>query len=184
MPYAGRALQFEAVPAAALDRTTRAEILAVCSDAYEEDFAAYLELLAGAVHVLGRLDGALVAHAAWVERPLYASNLATPLRAAYVEAVAVPTALQGRGHGTQVLAALPPRLEDYDIAALSPSEPGFYARLGWETWRGPLWYREAGTGAEVPTLEEEIMVLRLPKTPTTLDLSARLGIDWRPLEVW
>jgi GNAT superfamily N-acetyltransferase len=182
MPATGRALQLEVVPAAALDGATRAEILAVCSDAYEEEFSAYLELLAGAVHVLGRHDGALVAHAAWVERPLYAGNLVAPLRAAYVEAVAVPTALQGRGHGTQVLAALPPLLEDYDIAALSPSEAGFYARLGWETWRGALWYRDGD--AEVPTPEEEIMILRLPKTPTTLDLSARLGIDWRPLEVW
>ena len=174
--------RIEVVPAAALDRATRAEILAVCSDAYEEDFSAYLALLAGAVHVLARLDGALVAHAAWVERPLHAENLATPLRSAYVEAVAVPTALRGRGLGTQVLAALPPLLEDYDVAALSPSEPGFYARLGWERWRGALWYRDGDT--KVPTPEEEIMILRLPRTPTNLDLDASLGVDWRPLEVW
>ena len=175
-------MELQVVHAAALQRTVRAEILSVCSDAYEEDFSAYLGLLGDATHVLARRDGLLVAHAAWVERPLYAGNFPAALRAAYVEAVAVPRALQRRGLGTQVLAALPPLLESYDIAALSPSDSRFYARLGWQMWRGPLWYRHGG--AEVPTPDEEVMVLRLPKTPPTLDLSARLGIDWRPLEVW
>ena len=115
-------------------------------------------------------------------RELRADNLRHPLRAAYVEAVAVPATLQGRGYGSRVLAAVPPLLGEFDIGALSPSEVPFYRRLGWEPWRGPLAYRQGA--AEVATPDEEVMILRLPRTPDTLDLSARLVTDWWPGDVW
>jgi aminoglycoside 2'-N-acetyltransferase I len=170
------------VPAASLTPEVRAEILAVCSDAYEEDFGWYLELLEDAVHVLARVDGQLVCHAAWVERKLYAGGMASPLRAAYVEAVATPARFQRRGYGSAVLSAIPPLVGDFDLAALSPSRQDFYLRLGWEPWRGPLAYRK---GQElVSTPDEEVMIYRLPKTPPSLDLDASLTIDWRPGEVW
>ena len=174
--------RMEVVTSAAIGPALRAELLALCSDAYEEDFTPYFDLLAPAVHLLARVDGKLVAHAAWVARELRADNLERPLRAAYVEAVAVPSALQGRGYGSKVLAAVPRLLGDYDIAALSPSEAPFYGRLGWELWQGPLACRH-GTD-EVATPDEEVMVLRLPRTPDTLDVSARLSTDWRPGDVW
>ncbi len=93
-------MEIEVVPALELAPGVRSEILALCTDAYEEDFTPYLNLLGSAVHVLVRLNGALVSHAAWVERELRASNLARPLKAAYVEAVATPIALQRRGYGS------------------------------------------------------------------------------------
>ena len=69
----------------------------------------------------------------------------------------------------------------YDIAALSPSDPAFYARLGWELWRGPL---AVATDAGItPTPDEEVMILRLPKTPP-LDLHGTLVAPWRPGDVW
>ena len=174
--------QIEVIPAPALEASVRAEILSLCSDAYEEDFTPYLDLLSEAVHVLLRVEGSLVAHAAWVERQLRVANLAQPLSAAYIEAVAVPAALQGRGYGREVLAAVPPLLDEFDIAALSPSEVPFYARLGWELWQGPLSYRQAA--AEIATPDEDVMILRLARTPGGLDVSAGLSTDWRLGDVW
>ncbi len=174
--------QIEVIPAAELDASVRAEILALCSDAYEEDFTPYLDLLSQAVHVLLRVDGKLVGHAAWVARQLYVENLDQPLRAAYVEAVAVPTALQGRGYGRTVMSALPALFGEFDIAALSPSEVPFYESLGWELWQGPLSYLHEGGEFIVP--DEEVMILRLAKTPAALDTLATLTAEWRPGDVW
>ena len=70
-----------------LSPSLRDQILALCSDAYEEDFAPYLELLTEATHVLAILDGQPVSHAAWIERELRVGNDRTPLSCAYVEAV-------------------------------------------------------------------------------------------------
>ena len=73
-------------------------------------------------------------------------------------------------------------LEGFDIAALSPSEDGFYQRLGWEAWTGPLAYLQ--DSVLVPTPEEQVMIYRLPRTPARLDLDAALTCDWRPGDVW
>jgi GNAT superfamily N-acetyltransferase len=160
----------------------RTQILSVCTDAYEEDFAPYLDLLGEAVHVLATIDRQLVCHAAWVARELRAGGVAAPMKAAYIEAVATPSRLQGKGFGRQVMAAIPPQLAAFDIAAPSPSEEGFYAQLGWERWRGQLSYLENGTAIEMP--EELAMIYRLPKTPKTLNLDAPLQTDWREGDVW
>lgn len=173
-------LDIEVRPAARLAADERAAIVDLCSLAYEEDFAPHLALMPDIVHVLGRDRGRLVSHAGWVTRWLQPEGMA-PLRTAYVEAVATLPEAQGRGHASAILAALPPLFGDFDIAALSPSESGFYARLGWQLWRGPLLVREGG--GLVPTPEEEIMVLRLPRTPP-LDLRLPASIEWRPGEVW
>lgn len=175
-------LQIAVVPSAAVLGALYDELLALCSRAYDEDFAAYLEMISPATHLLARLDGALVSHAAWVERELRVEHLG-PLRTAYVEAVATLPERQGRGYASALLARIPALVGDFDLAALSPSDAGFYRRLGWEMWQGPLSY-VAPSGAEIPTPEEQVMIYRLPRTPATLDLRAKLSTDWRPLEVW
>lgn len=73
-------------------------------------------------------------------------------------------------------------LTDYELGALSPSEADFYERLGWERWRGPLAIRTE-KDLELTPEEEEVMILRLPHTPT-LDLHARLTAEWRSGELW
>jgi aminoglycoside 2'-N-acetyltransferase I len=123
-----------------------------------------------------------VSHAAWVPRQLRIGAERVALSCAYVEAVATPVALQRRGLGTQVLRALPPLLEAFDIAALSPSEPAFYARSGWETWRGPLFCLQGGQRLATPG--EDVMIHRLPRTPGLLDLTDELEADWREGDVW
>lgn len=174
-------LRFVIRESAALEPGEREALLALCSAAYEEDFAPYLRDLGPAVHLLGYAGDHLVTHAAWVERELRGGGCGA-MRCAYVEAVATEPARQGQGHGSAVMREVVRHLGAFDLAVLSPSDERFYARLGWETWRGPLSYRH---GAEViPTPEEQVMVRRLGRTPGALSLDAPLECDWRPGEVW
>lgn len=179
---ADRTLRFDVVPSAAVHGELRAQLLSLYSRAYQEDFSPYLAPLSPAVHLLARLDGKLVSHAAWVERELRAANLA-PLRTAYVEAVATAPEHRGNGYASAILSRIPALLGDFALAALSPSDAGYYRRLGWELWRGPLSYFDPG-GVEIDTPGEQAMIHRLPSTPSALDLDARLSTDWRPGDVW
>jgi aminoglycoside 2'-N-acetyltransferase I len=177
-----RTLQVELVSSKAVQGELREELLSLCSQAYEEDFSAYLELLSPAMHLLGRINDELVSHVAWVERELRVDDLGA-LSTAYVEAVATLPSHQRRGYAHALLARVPPLVRQFDLAALSPSDPSFYRPLGWEMWEGPLSYIEPA-GNEVTTPEEQLMIYRLPATPASLDVRAKLTVDWRPLEVW
>lgn len=158
----------------------RAEIIALCTAAYEEDFTDMFDVLPGSVHLLARLDGRLVSHAAWVTRWLQPEGLPV-LRTAFVEAVATAPEHQGKGFASAVLRELAARITDYELGALSPSDAAFYERLGWELWRGPLGIRT--DLAIMPTPGEEAMILRLPKTPP-LDLDRGMTAEWRVGELW
>ena len=175
-------LTLRTLPTERLSDADRAAILAVCSDAYKEDFREYLRLIGRGVHLLGERAGTLVCHAMWVERELRVGPEKRSLRGAYIEAVATAAAHQRRGHGSTLMRAIPPLLGDFDIAALCPSVPEWYASLGWEPWRGPLGVIH--NGHWLATAEEEVMVYRLPRTPADLDLGWRMEGDWREGEVW
>jgi len=170
----------EVIPPGALGAQVRAEILDLCSRAYEEDFAPYLDLLTSATHVLLRGPDQLIAHAAWIERQLIADGMA--LKTAYIEAVAVAPEWQRHGFGTQIMSALPPLLGHFDLAALSPADEPFYQRLGWEIWEGPLSYLQ-GTN-QVSTPDECVMIYRLPRTPAGLNIGSSLKADWREGDIW
>ena len=174
-------LAIEVVDSKTIAESTLQEIRDLCTEAYREDFSHAFELLGPGVHVIGRLDGRLVSHAMWVDRALQVGGAAS-LRAAYVEAVATKPAFQRRGFGTNLMRHLATAIGDYDIGALSPSDERFYARLGWEPWRGPLFIR-TDAGLE-PTPDEGVMVLRLENTPADLDLDSPLAAEWRPGELW
>lgn len=175
-------LTLRTLPTERLSDTDRAAILAVCSDAYEEDFRDYLRLIGRGMHLLGERAGTLVSHAMWVERELRVGPQQCALRGAYIEAVATAPAHQRRGYGSTLMRALPPHLREFDIAALCPSVPEWYAGLGWERWRGTLGVIH--NGHWLATAEEEVMVYRLPRTPADLDLGWRMEGDWREGEVW
>lgn len=172
-------LRLDIVPGAALDTRQRAALLRLCEEAYEEPFEQILADFESPTHVLGFLGDALVSHALWVPRTLH--HGARALHVAYVEAVATQPALQGRGYASAVLRHLADQLAEYDMGALSPSDAAFYERLGWELWRGPLGLRTEG-GTE-PTPDEEVMILRLPRTPA-LDLDGPLAAEWRKGDIW
>jgi aminoglycoside 2'-N-acetyltransferase I len=174
-------LTIEVVDSRAISESTLQEVRDLCTEAYAEDFSHAFESLGPGTHVIGRLDGRIVAHAMWVDRALQVAD-GTRLRTAYVEAVATTPAFRRRGFGTEVMRHLANQVHGYDLAALSPSDPRFYARLGWESWRGPLFIRTSA-GLE-PTPDEGVMILRLQKTPADLDLASPLSAEWRPGEVW
>jgi aminoglycoside 2'-N-acetyltransferase I len=173
-------ITFEVKPAEDLTTAQRAEIISLCSAAYEEDFDRLFELLPNSTHVLARLGRKLVSHAAWVTRWLQPEGHEL-LRTAYVEAVATAPEYQGRGFATAVMQELGAQIGSYDLGALSPSDPAFYERLGWELWRGPLAIRMESS--LLPTPDEEVMILRLESTPK-LDLRSRLTAEWRSGELW
>lgn len=157
-----------------------AAVLALCTAAYEEDMAPYFELFSDPIHVLAEEDGRLVSHALWITRTLEADHR-LQLRTAYVEAVATLPDVQGRGYGSAVMRRVTQAIQDYDLGALSPSDPRFYARFGWESWQGPLLVRTADGEDAMP--DEEAMILRLPGTPP-LNLTWPLSVEWRPMEPW
>lgn len=131
--------------------------------------------------MLGYWEGVLASHALWVTRYLQAGTKPM-MRTAYVEAVATEPSYQKRGFAAAIMKHLVGEIQDYDLAALSPFSAEYYARLGWEAWRGPLFARKGGE--LLPSAEDEtVMIYRLPKTPA-LDLSAPLSVEWREGEVW
>lgn len=170
----------EHVATAALPVETRAALLAVCEAAYREPMARYLDDIGPGDHLLGMRDGEVVSHLMWVTRRLQPAGM-PPLRTAYVELVATAPEAQRQGYATQLLQTFPGFAGDHRLAALSPATEGLYARLGWRFWRGPLSIR-TGAGL-VPTPDEQIMILRLPRTPP-LDDTVPLSAEWRPGEVW
>jgi aminoglycoside 2'-N-acetyltransferase I len=167
--------------AADLTPAQRAEIIALCARAFGEPFDDWFGVLPGSTHVLGRLGGELVSHAAWVTRWLQPEGRPL-LRAAYVEAVATATEHQDQGYASAVLRKLADEIVDFDLGGLSPSDAAFYERLGWESWRGPTAIR-LPDGGSLDTTGEDVMILRLPRTPP-LDLNSRLTAEWRRGELW
>jgi aminoglycoside 2'-N-acetyltransferase I len=163
-----------------LINSDRTAVIDLCSRAFEMDFAPLFNTFKEPTLVLAKLDSVLVSHALWVRRWLQADN-GPLLRTAFVEAVATDPSLQGKGFATQVMQTLQAAIIDYDLAGLSTGIPNFYARLGWQNWRGPLFVRtEVGLLA---TPNDSVMVLSLPHTPP-LDLDGSLSAEWRVGELW
>jgi aminoglycoside 2'-N-acetyltransferase I len=173
-------LHIEVAGAESLSPARSAALLALCNEAYEEDLAQLFATFERPVHVLAYRGVALVSHAMWVTRWLQAGTLPL-LRTAYVEMVATAPAHQGQGFGTTVMQRLAAEIRDFDLGGLATGSPGFYARLGWEPWRGPLSIRTE-TGI-LPTPGDSMMILRLPNTPA-LELAAPLSAEWRAGELW
>jgi aminoglycoside 2'-N-acetyltransferase I len=136
----------------------------------------------GGTHVLAEDRGAIVAHAAVVERPIEIGG--RPVRTGYVEAVATAPGRRRTGLGTQVMEEVGRIIrEGYELGMLGTGVQSFYERLGWRVWRGPSAVR-TGTG-EVPSPDEDgfLMVLVTGSTPA-LDPAARITCDDRPGDAW
>jgi aminoglycoside 2'-N-acetyltransferase I len=165
----------------ALSEAEYSAILTLCNQAFEHDISPNMKSFENPAHVLGRYRGRLVSHVLWITRWLQIADRPL-LRTAYIEATATDPAYLHKGYASQVMGRAVNEIQDFDISALSTGSPGFYARLGWQLWRGPLFLRK---GKDLlPTPEEHgVMVLPLPKTPP-LDIYAPLSIEWRDLEPW
>jgi aminoglycoside 2'-N-acetyltransferase I len=138
----------------------------------------------GGLHLLATEDGEVVAHGAVVSRVLEAGG--RPWRTGYVEGVATRADRRGRGLATRVMAEVGRVVQrDYQLGGLSDGTriPGFYQRLGWETWQGATWV--AGPQGRRRTAEDDgsVLVLRTPAS-RGLELTGSLTCDWRAGDVW
>ncbi|HUG48077.1 MAG TPA: GNAT family N-acetyltransferase [Candidatus Limnocylindria bacterium] len=137
----------------------------------------------GGLHFVLDVEGRIVSHASVVKRSLHVAG--RPLRTGYVEAVATLPALQGRGHGSRVVAAVNEHVAaEYELGALGTGSVGFYERLGWKVWRGPTSVRTDGGDVRTPAEDGGILVLLTPYTPSDLDLHAPISCEWRQGDVW
>lgn len=174
-------MKIDVVESKLLSDLDRNNIISFCTRAYGEDMQPVFSTFCNATHVLGFYNGSLASHALWVTRLLQAGNLPL-LRTAYVEAVATDPAWRNRGFATAIMRRVAAEIRAFDLAALSPFDVGYYSRLGWEVWQGPLFIR-THDGLQPSPEDEVVMILRLPKTPP-LDLTQPLSAEWREGELW
>ena len=174
-------LMIRVVPGRMLSAAERHTLVELCNRAYGENLQPLFDTFVDPMHLLGTVNGKMVSHAMWVTRYLQPGTLLI-LRTAYVEMVATAEAYRNRGYASALMRHLADEVRDYDLAALSPFSPGYYVRLGWELWRGPLFIRTPEGTVRSPE-DEEVMILRMPKTPD-LDLTAPLSAEWREGELW
>jgi GNAT superfamily N-acetyltransferase len=161
-------------------------VIDVCVAAHEsEEFRKLFTFVpSGGRHFLGYRDGELVSHAVVTTRWVQPEGQ-PPLATAYVDAVSTVPAHQGEGYGSATMRRLADAVadsEDFEIGCLQTDRTGFYARLGWEVWRGAL----AGRGEDglIRTPDQRgVMVLQLPRTPP-LDLDDLLTIECQPSRIW
>lgn len=164
----------------------RRDIIELCELAFREDFSHYIEHHPNATHVLVRDEsGLLLSYGAFVERWLQPDGGAM-LHTAYVEALATRPGNERQGLASAVLQRLVDEIRDqgvWDLAGLSPAVDEFYENRGWERWQGSLGIRMNG-GIEPSPPDEELMILRLPRTPAGLDLGVPISAEWRVDELW
>ncbi len=160
-----------------LNAETRASIIHVCRTAHQEDEFTHLfsYIPSGGIHVLAYREQELVSHAVATMRWLQPEGLPL-LRTAYIDAVATLPAYQGQGIGSTLMRHLATVLSDFEMACLQTERVSFYARLGWEVWRGPLAGRRATELLPTPD-QQGVMILRLARTPP-LDIDRLLVIEY------
>lgn len=167
-----------------LTPSVREAITALCTAAFDEpDFLnLFTYVPSGGMHFLAYRGRELVSHAMVTARWLQPAGLPI-LKTAWVDAMGTAPTCQGRGYGSVVMRRLAEYAAgEYAIGGLQTERMGFYARLGWEEWRGPL----AGRGNEglIPTpTQEGVMILRLPGTPV-FDLDTLLTIECQTERIW
>jgi aminoglycoside 2'-N-acetyltransferase I len=165
-----------------LTKTEYAEIIALTSQAFKRDYTPFMEMFSTPTHVLGNLQGKLVSYVLWITRWLQIGN-GPLLRTAYIEGMATEVDHRHKGFASQIMKKAVEEIQDFDFAALSTGSHGFYERLGWKIWEGPLYARKEKELIAMPEEQGCAMILVLPKTPP-IDLKTPLSIEWRELEPW
>jgi len=166
-----------------LDNETRQSAHRLLVDAFEGKFSDDdWEHALGGMHALVYYRGALIAHAAVVQRRLLYHG--TPLRTGYVEGVAVREDWRGQGLGTALMDGAEQVIRGaYQLGALTPSESAreLYLGRGWLQWRGPTSVLAPGGLTRTP--DDDMAVFVLP-VAVDLDTTADLVCDWRSGDVW
>ena len=173
-------LQLTTVPAQQMTARQTADVVVLCSAVFQVDYAHLLGICPERTHVLGYLDGQLVAHALWLMRQLRIGE-AEWFVVPYIEGVATHPTHRRQGYGSALMRHLQEAIHSYPFAALSPARADWYLSLGWERWRGPLSIHRDGTLRATPG--ETLLVYRTPHTPD-LDLHAPLAGEYRTFSDW
>lgn len=140
----------------------------------------------GGMHALIFRYGALIGHAAVVQRRLYVGDVA--LRCGYVEGLAVRADHRGQGLATVLMDGVEQVLRGaYHLGALSTTELGqpVYEGRGWTPWTGPT--SVLGPDGPVRTPDDDGALYVLPcRLPDGLELdpAAPIACDWRNGDVW
>jgi aminoglycoside 2'-N-acetyltransferase I len=169
-----------------LDNETREDARRMVIEAFrggEIDFTdADWQNSLGGMHALVLDHGALIAHAAVVQRRLLYRN--TALRCGYIEGVAVRQDWRGQGLARAVMDAAEQVVRGaYQLGALSASEAGrpLYVSRGWLPWQGPTSVLAPAGVTRTP--DDDNVLLVLPIT-VELDTTAEITCDWRDGDVW
>ncbi len=174
------------VHTADLDNETRDDARRMVIDAFaggEFEFTdADWEHALGGMHALIWHHGALIAHAAVVQRRLLYRDSA--LRCGYLEGVAVREDWRGQGLATALMDAAEQVLRGaYQLGALSSSEAGrhMYTARGWLPWRGPTSVLAPSGMRRTPDDDRSLFVL--PVT-VEVDTGEAIACDFRDGDVW
>ncbi|MFN6554578.1 aminoglycoside N-acetyltransferase AAC(2')-Ib [Mycolicibacterium septicum] len=170
-----------------LDHETREGARRMVIEAFEGDFTdADWEHSLGGMHAFICHHGALIAHAAVVQRRLIYRD--TALRCGYVEAVAVREDWRGQGLATAVMDGVEQVLRGaYQLGALSSSESArdIYITRGWVPWQGPTSVLRPAGVTRTPEDDRSLFVLPVDlPTGMELDTTAEITCDWRDGDVW
>ncbi|OBA84889.1 aminoglycoside 2'-N-acetyltransferase [Mycobacteriaceae bacterium 1482268.1] len=185
-PHARGILTARLVHTSDLDNETRDDARRMVIDAFRDseiDFTdADWEHALGGMHAVISNHGAMIGHAAVVQRRLLYRNAA--LRCGYVEAVAVRADWRGQGLASALMDAVEQVTRGaYQLGALSVSEAGrpIYAARGWLPWLGPTSVLTPSGAQRTPGDDGSIVVLPVS---VDLDTNAAIACDWRDGDVW
>jgi aminoglycoside 2'-N-acetyltransferase I len=171
------------VHTADLDSDARQRVHDMVTEAFAGDFTENdWEHALGGMHALIWDHGAIIAHAAVVQRRLFYQG--SPLRCGYVEGVAVREDHRGRGLAHALLDGVEQVMRGaYQLGALSSSTRArsLYAARGWLPWQGRTSVLTPTGPTRTP--DDDGAVFVFPVGPG-LDTSAELMCDWRSGDVW
>lgn len=171
------------VHTADLDTEARQRVRQMVTDAFAGEFTeSDWEHTLGGMHALICRHGAIIAHAAVIQRRLFYRGNA--LRCGYVEGVAVREDWRGKGLVSALLDAVEQVMRGaYQLGALNASARArkLYKTRGWLRWRGPTSVLAPTGPTRTPDDDGSIFVLPVG---ISLDISAELMCDWRSGDVW
>ncbi|OBK50333.1 GNAT family N-acetyltransferase [Mycobacterium sp. 1081908.1] len=171
------------VHTADLDVETRQRVRQMVTAAFAGDFTADdWEHSLGGMHALIWQHGAIIAHAAVVQRRLLYRGDA--LRCGYVEGIAVREDFRGQGLVHALLDGAEQVIRGaYQVGAVSSTDlaRGIYAARGWLPWRGPTSVLAPAGPTRTPDDDGAVFVLPVE---IGLDPTAGLMCDWRAGDVW
>jgi aminoglycoside 2'-N-acetyltransferase I len=171
------------VHTADLDTELRDGARRMVLEAFAGDFTdADWEHALGGMHALICSHGALIAHAAVVQRRLIYRG--TALRCGYIEGFAVREDWRGQGLASALMDAVEQVVRGaYQLGALSASHAGrhIYVNRGWLPWRGPTSVLAPAGMSRTPDRDSSLFVLPVD---VELDTGAEITCDWRDGDVW